>query len=75
MAELTRDDVVGKPFWDTYWWNYSQQVQQQLKDALRLAANGEVVRFDVPVRIAGGQLITIDVTFGPLRCYTTHDEA
>ena len=71
-AGLAREDVIGKPFWETYWWSYSEEVQEQLRDALRRAAEGETVRYDVPVRVAeseGGEpeLITIDVTFGPLR--------
>ena len=65
-AGLARDEVIGKPFWETYWWSYSPEVQQQLRSALREAAAGETVRYDVPVRIASERLITIDVTFGPL---------
>ena len=65
-AGLQREDVIGKPFWDTYWWSYSTEVQEQLKDALRRAAAGETVRYDVPVRVGEEEFITIDVTFGPL---------
>jgi hypothetical protein len=42
---------LGKPFWDTYWWSYSKEVQDKLRDALRRAAKGETVRYDVPVRV------------------------
>ena len=63
---LKKEDVIGQPFWDTYWWSYSSEVQDQLKEALRRAANGETVRYDVPVRVADDVLIEIDVTFGPL---------
>ena len=65
-AGLKKSDVIGKPFWETYWWSYSSEVQDQLKDALRQAANGETVRYDVPVRVAENRLIDIDVTFCPL---------
>ena len=65
-AGLQSEDVLGKPFWETYWWSYSEDVQNQLKDALHRTANGEAVRYDVPVRVADGKLITIDVTFSPL---------
>ena len=30
MAGLTRKDVVGKPFIDTYWLNYSSAIQEQI---------------------------------------------
>jgi PAS domain S-box-containing protein len=66
-AGLRREDAIGQFFWDTYWWNYSGQVQAQLKDALRRASRGELVRYDVAVRIKDGAFITIDVQFGPLR--------
>lgn len=65
-AGLKKEDVIGQPFWDTYWWSYSSEVQDQLKEALGRAANGETVRYDVPVRVADDVLIEIDVTFGPL---------
>ena len=70
-AGLAREDVIGKPFWETYWWSYSKEVQEQLRNALRRAAHGETVRYDVPVRVGESQsgepeLVTIDVTFGPL---------
>ena len=65
-ANLSREDVIGKPFWETYWWSYSPDVQRQLRDALRRAANGETVRYDVAARVADDRFITIDVTFGPL---------
>lgn len=66
-AGLTIADVVGKPFWETYWWSYDKGVQARLKDACRRAARGETVRYDVPVRLAGDTLVTIDFQMGPLR--------
>jgi PAS domain S-box-containing protein len=66
-AGLQRDEVLGRPFWDTYWWNYDDGVQAELKSALMKAARGEVVRYEPNVRVLGGALITIDVTFSPLR--------
>ena len=69
-AGLTRDEVIGQPFWETYWWSYSPEVQKQLRDALYRAAQGERVRYEVPVRVKNGAMITIDVMFAPL-----HDAA
>lgn len=66
-AGLTRDDVIGKPFWDTYWWNYDARAQAELRDALMRAARGEVVRYEPTARMADGKLIDVDVTFSPLR--------
>ncbi len=63
---LTRDEVIGRPFWDTYWWSFSPEVQATLRDALRRAAAGETVRYETPVRVRNDGRIVIDVTFGPL---------
>ncbi len=66
-AGLTRDDVIGKPFWDCYWWSYSGEVQQRVKEAVRSAREGRPVRFDIDIRVAGGQMMTIDFQIAPLR--------
>lgn len=66
-AGIPSSEVIGRKFWNCYWWSYSPKVQQQLKRAIRKALQGELVRFDVQVRIAGGQLIWIDFQIAPLR--------
>lgn len=66
-AGLSREEVIGRPFWECYWWSYSDTVQSRLRDALRRAALGEIVRFEIPVRVRDDSLIMIDVMFGPLR--------
>ena len=65
-AGLTREEVIGRPFAEAYWWSYSPAIQAELRAALSRAAQGEIVRYDVPVRIRNEQLITIDVAFAPL---------
>lgn len=65
-ASLTRENVIGKPFADTYWWSYSVGVQTRLRKALQNTAKGKVVRYDELVRLGENEFITIDVTFGPL---------
>lgn len=66
VAGLSPDDVLGKPFEQTYWWSYSPAVQTQLRDAIERARAGETVRYDVPVRVGDGQFITIDFQLTPL---------
>ncbi len=62
-----REDVIGRPFPDTYWWTYSPKAQEQIRRALARAAAGETVREDFPVRFADGQIAVIDTTLSPLR--------
>lgn len=66
-AGITVDDVRGKKFWDCYWWNYDPAIQQQLRDAVESARAGNVVRYDVVVRMAGDSRMTIDFMLSPLR--------
>jgi GAF domain-containing protein len=64
-AGLRPEDVLGKPLEDTYWWAYSDQVRQALRDAVRRAAAGEGSRYDVAVRIGEGRFITLDFSLQP----------
>ncbi|MFT5423575.1 MAG: PAS domain S-box-containing protein, partial [Phycisphaerales bacterium] len=66
-AGIERDEVIGKPFWEAYWWAFCPEVQQTLRDALARAASGETVRYETQVRVAEDQMISLDVTFGPMR--------
>lgn len=68
-ANLDRGEVIGKPFWETYWWSHSTDEQARIRSALERAARGEVVRADYTVRLADNEFITIDAMFGPI-----HDE-
>ena len=64
-AGLALEDVVGKPFDETYWWAYSSEIQQQLREAIARAAVGEASRYDVQVRAAEGLLIDVDFSLQP----------
>ncbi|MEQ9480762.1 PAS domain S-box protein [Coleofasciculus sp. F4-SAH-05] len=63
---LRREDVAGRPFWQTRWWSYSSEIQEQLKDAIAAAAMGEFVRYEVEVIGANNQVITIDFSLKPV---------
>jgi PAS domain S-box-containing protein len=65
-AGLEREDVIGKPFAEIYWWSHSSQAQTRIREALRRAAHGETVRDDFLGRVAGDRIIVVDATFSPL---------
>jgi PAS domain S-box-containing protein len=65
-AALTRDDVIGKPFWDCYWWAASPANQTKLKESFERAKTGQTVRYDVDIRVRDNQQITIDFQMAPL---------
>jgi len=66
VAGLKPEDVLGKPFEETYWWSYSEPIKQQLREAIRRALKGEASRYDVVVRAGENRFITIDFCLQPL---------
>jgi PAS domain S-box-containing protein len=64
---LSREEAIGKPLAETFSFTYSTEAQERLRAAFKRAARGEIVRYDEGVRIRGGAIITMDVTFSPLR--------
>lgn len=63
---LTAVDVLNRPFWEIHWWP-SSAAQQQLQQAIKRAAAGEFVRYEVEVMDAVGQLVPIDFSLNPVR--------
>ena len=66
LAGLRPEDVLGKPFEETYWWSYAQEPQDRLREAIRKAREGESSQFDVDVRVGNDQFVTIDFMLAPL---------
>ena len=61
-------DVLGRPFWDTPWWRGLPDAQSRLRGAVRRAAEGEFVRYEVEHRGHGGTgLLTADFSLNPVR--------
>jgi len=46
IAGTAESDLVGKPFWECPWWNYSQALQDRLRDAVLKGARGEPTHFE-----------------------------
>ncbi len=67
VSGLHRDELIGKPFWDCWWWAFDAAVQDRLRDAIARAARGEHIRYDAEVRVAGDARIIIDFQLIPHR--------
>jgi PAS domain S-box-containing protein len=65
VVAAERADVIGKPFWETPWWNHSPPLQAQLKQAIARAAQGELVRFEAEHLLANGDLAIVDFSLKP----------
>ncbi len=66
MAGLSPDDVIGKPFWDCYWWQISADTQRQLNQKVLLASQGQESAYEVEVWIAQKTPITILFSLRPV---------
>lgn len=60
-------DIVDTPFWETLWWQISPEAKQQVREAIALAATGEVIRYEVDVLVAGGAVVTVDFSLKPIK--------
>lgn len=49
FAGLDASDLIGKKFWDCYWWTISRETQETLKSNIEKAAKGEFVQYEVEV--------------------------
>lgn len=66
-AAITAADVLGKKFWDCYWWSYDSNVQEQIRATVKRCVLGEVCRFDIPARMKFGEIMWVDFMLAPLR--------
>ena len=61
-------DVERKPFWTTFWWQVSEEINATLRESIARAAKGEFVRWDTPIygRAGGKETIIIDASLCPV---------
>ena len=62
-------DVEGQPFWTTFWWQVSPEINAELREMIRRAAAGEFVRWDTEIygRASGKETIIIDASLMPVK--------
>jgi len=66
---LKLSDVEGKPFWTTFWWQVSPEINQGIREAIARAVKGEFVRWDTPLYASpdGSVTIIIDASVMPVK--------
>ena len=60
------EDVVGLPFWETIWFQFTPGAPGVVQRAIGRAAAGEEVRFEMPIMSPSGETKTFDVSFRPV---------
>jgi PAS domain S-box-containing protein len=66
VGGVTAADVVGKPLWETSWWDVGVEEQEKVRAAIARAAAGEFIRYEFKARTAGDGRIVVDFTITPL---------
>lgn len=67
FAGLKREDAVGRPLWEIMWWDAAAEGQNKLKDAIKRAARGEFIRYEVDVPGVKDNVATIDFSIKPIK--------
>jgi PAS domain S-box-containing protein len=63
----TKEQVLGRRFWDTPWWRGSEEVQARIRFATEQAAAGHVFREELRYWLADGTERIVDFAMHPIR--------
>ena len=66
FCQLSREEIIGRNFWDLYCWQISPEVQGQLRWAIAAAANGATLHYEVDIWAPDCSVVTIDFSLKPL---------
>jgi len=66
-AGVRREDVIGKPFWETPWWHHDPAQQDRLRQAIRRVAAGGHDRFESFHPAADGSIGYFNFFLTPIR--------
>jgi PAS domain S-box-containing protein len=64
---FTKEQVVGKPFWEGPWWAPSPELVARIKAGSAQAAAGETFRVEMPYFVGDGSERVADVIILPIR--------
>ncbi|MFG0334186.1 MAG: PAS domain S-box protein [Maioricimonas sp. JB049] len=67
LCGFRAEDVLERPFWETGWWNRTEQSQQTIRGAIEQAARGETFRAELPYWWADGSEHIVDMAVLPIR--------
>ncbi len=64
---FTREDTIGRPFWECGWWNRSTALMAMIKAACSTAARGEMFRTETRYFVADGSERFVDLIIAPVK--------
>jgi PAS domain S-box-containing protein len=66
FANNTREDVVGRPFWDTPWFQPTPGASEAIRESVARAAAGESIRLEASLLRPSGESLTFDISLHPI---------
>ncbi|MBV8920470.1 PAS domain S-box protein, partial [Bradyrhizobium sp.] len=63
----TREQVLGRPFWETPWWRGSAEIRARIRFATAQAAAGSAFREELRYWLADGRERIVDFAMHPIR--------
>lgn len=67
FAGNTREELVGKYFWECPWTAHTPGAPEALREAVKSAAAGEHIRHEVSLTRPSGEVMTFDFSLSPIR--------
>ncbi|QEG36947.1 PAS domain S-box protein [Bythopirellula goksoeyrii] len=65
LCGYKREEVLGRPFWQTPWWSGSSHVQETIKRAVERAIKGNFFRSELPYWLSDGTQRIADFVLTP----------
>ncbi len=66
FSGMKEDDILGKKFWDAYWWPIPDMVKDGLKNVILAAAGGKLMRSEISVLDQNQNPIPVDFSLKPI---------
>jgi PAS domain S-box-containing protein len=67
FGEHQRSEIVGRPFWETSWWQACDKSRRRLREAIAGAAAGRQMQFRARCYGSGHAVHVLDVSIKPVR--------
>lgn len=64
---FSREDIIGKKFWDCGWWNRSPALMDMVREGTHRAATGLLFRRESPYFVADGSQRIVDLAIAPIK--------
>ena len=65
-AGITLEEVTQDKFWNAYWWSYSDEAVQTIREDVEVCATGQNINHEIQVLTEDGSLIWIEFSMHPI---------